>query len=112
MQHCLSIQCARCWLPHCAFCWQCRACSSLNVGACIADAPSWVLTVHGGLLDPAQASQLPPLGFQPQPADAFQWFVRKLTVQLDPALCPGPEGVIQWEKAQHVGEWRDKFEIR
>eukprot|EP00891_Asterochloris_glomerata_P003017 jgi/Astpho2/3017/fgenesh1_pg.00051_%23_34_t len=89
-----------------------KACRSMNVGACIADAPSWVLTLHGGLLDPAQASQLPPLGFQPQPADAFQWFVRKLTVQLDPALYPGPDGVIQWEKAQHVGEWRDKFEIR
>ncbi len=97
---------------HCASCRQCRACRSMNVGACIADAPSWVLTLHGGLLDPAQASQLPPLGFQPQPADAFQWFVRKLTVQLDPALYPGPDGVIQWEKAQHVGEWRDKFEIR
>ncbi len=90
-----------------------------------ADPPSWVLKVAGKVVDTAAPKQagnssenvpgagpgVPPRPAQGETAPLMQ-HIKRLRVQLDETQYPGPQGVLDWDRARNAGEFKQQLEIR
>ena len=72
--------------------------------------------IYGRIIDPSPqpaGTPAPALGqARPAAAQALSHYIRRLRVELDPVQYSGVEGVMSWERAQHVGPHCESFQIK
>ena len=98
---------------------------------CGADPPSWVLKIAGKIVDPGTsreaangaapgvasgAAQGLASGAAPRPAQCetapLMQHIKRLRVQLDEAQYPGAQGILDWDRTKHAGQFKQQLEIR
>ena len=82
-----------------------------------AEPPSWVLTIHGRLLDPAEATGVAPLNPDPNkqgkaPPMLATQCLKSVTITIDPKQYPGAEGTATWQQTAHPLPHKESIEFR